>query len=112
MIWKTALTTDFQVASCLAIVHCNCQCQRRAQVRRTRKRPSLVAGGPSEELVLAHEGCKTGDRGQIRHPEAAAGIPSLGRPDAAPTIVEKAAAAVVFHIGVVILAVSARDILL
>ena len=81
-------------------------------MRRTRKRPSLVAGGPSEELVLAHEGCKTGDRGQIRHPEAAAGIPSLGRPDAAPTIVEKAAAAVVFHIGVVILAVSARDILL
>ena len=70
------------------------------------------SGGPSEELVLAHKGCKTGDRGQIRHPEAAAGIPSLGRPDAAPKIVEKAAPAVVFHIGVVILAVSARDILL
>ena len=50
------------------------------------------------------EGCET----YSRHPRAAAGIPSLGRPDAVPTIVEKAGKPVVFHIGAVDLVPAAR----
>ena len=71
----------------------------------------MVADFPSDELVLAHWGCKSGDLGQIRHPWAAAGIPSLGRPDAVPIIVEKAGKPVVLHIGAVDLVPAARGTL-